>query len=241
MSQEIKKNLIKNKSEKNKSKKVQASLKNQSPQLKIQEILKKVTPSPWKDNFLSDDDKIKKISYHYQEILKTLGLDLNHESINQTPLRMAKMYVQELFKGLSPQAFPKMTLIENEMQYDQMIVVSKIKVMSVCEHHLQPIHGQATVAYIPNKKVIGLSKINRLVHYFSRRPQVQERLTKQIADSLQIILDTEHVAVIIEAKHYCVIARGVEDQDSLTKTSDLRGHFKTMPQTRAEFLSQIQK
>ena len=146
------------------------------------------------------------------------------------------MYVNEIFSGLNPEFFPKMTVIENEMQYDQMVLVQDINVLSVCEHHFQTIHGLATVAYIPNKKVVGLSKINRVVQFFSRRPQVQERLTKQIADCLQYVLETEHVGVHINAKHYCVIARGVQDAHSSTSTSDLRGHFKTKHETRIEFL-----
>jgi GTP cyclohydrolase I len=129
-----------------------------------------------------------------------------------------------------------MTTIENEMKYDQMVIVQEIEVMSVCEHHFQTIHGLATVAYVPNKKVIGLSKINRVVQYFSRRPQVQERLTKQIADCLQAVLGTPHLGVHINARHYCVIARGVQDNHSSTSTSDLRGHFKTRQETRVEFL-----
>ena len=131
-----------------------------------------------------------------------------------------------------------MTVIENEMQYDQMVSIQNIQVLSVCEHHFQTIDGFATVAYIPNTKVIGLSKINRIVRFFARRPQVQERLTKQIADCLQYVLETEHVAVHLNAKHYCVIARGVQDGQSSTSTSDLRGHFKTQPETREEFLKQ---
>jgi len=144
--------------------------------------------------------------------------------------------VNEVFGGLDPHKFPKMTVIDNSMKYDQMIVVQSIGCLSFCEHHFLPIDGFATVAYIPNNKVIGLSKINRIVQYFARRPQVQERLTKQIADCLQYVLETEHVAVHINAKHYCVMMRGIEDTNSTTATSDLRGHFKTLPETRQEFL-----
>jgi GTP cyclohydrolase I len=150
------------------------------------------------------------------------------------------MYVNEIFSGLNKENFPKITVIENEMQYDQMVLVQNIQVLSVCEHHFQTIDGHATVAYIPNKKVIGLSKINRVVQFFSRRPQVQERLTKQIADCLQVILETDHVAVHMNARHYCVISRGVEDSHSSTSTSDLRGHFKEKPDTRMEFLKHCQ-
>lgn len=212
--------------------------KNSNISLTVDQILSRVTPTPTLDGpIYTEEEKIKLISQNFSQIMEVLGLDLTNDSLKETPTRLAKMYVQELFKGLDNSHFPKITVIENEMAYDQMVVVKNIKVMSVCEHHFQPIHGFATVAYIPNKKVIGLSKINRIVQFFARRPQVQERLTKQIADCLQVVLDTEHIGVHINAKHYCVIARGVEDQDSLTMTSDLRGHFRTMPQTRAEFVS----
>jgi GTP cyclohydrolase I len=137
---------------------------------------------------------------------------------------------------LKDESFPKITVIENEMLYDQMVVVKDVSVISLCEHHFATIHGTANIAYIPSKGVIGLSKINRITDYFSRRPQVQERLTKQIADCLSYILKTEDVAVYIKAKHYCVISRGVEDLNSSTITSDLRGAFKHSAETRSEFL-----
>ena len=205
-----------------------------------QKILAKVRPTPMKENGLTDEKKIEAISEKFRSILEILGLDLSNDSLKDTPKRIAKMYVTEIFRGLKPENFPRMTVIENEMDYDQMVVVQDIHVMSVCEHHFQTIDGLATVAYIPHKKVIGLSKINRVVDYFSRRPQVQERLTKQIADCLQYVLGTDHVAVHMSARHYCVIARGVEDHHSFTSTSDLRGHFKTRPETRAEFLQHCQ-
>lgn len=201
-----------------------------------EEILSKVRPTPMVKNGLSDDEKIKKITEHFTEILEILGLDLKNDSLMETPKRIAKMYVREIFSGLSENNFPKMTLIDNEMNYDQMVIVRDIEVLSVCEHHFQTIDGIATVAYIPGKKVIGLSKVNRVVNYFCRRPQVQERLTKQIADCLQLVLETDDVAVHINAKHYCVIARGVQDHGSTTSTSDLRGEFKSNPTTRLEFL-----
>lgn len=205
-----------------------------------QDILKHVRPTPMKSNGFSDEQKIKKISQHFSEIMKVLELDLSNDSLKDTPLRVAKMYVQEMFSGLNEASFPKITTIENEMGYDQMVIVQNIRTLSVCEHHFLTIDGRATIAYIPNKKVIGLSKINRIVKFFSRRPQVQERLTKQIADCLQHILQTDHVAVHVNAKHYCVIARGVEDTQSLTATSDLRGHFKSKLETRKEFLMHCQ-
>jgi GTP cyclohydrolase I len=168
--------------------------------------------------------------------MTVLDLDLENESLKETPLRLAKMYVHELFSGLQPEAFPKLTRMPNEMGYDQMIIVRKVKVMSVCEHHFATIDGEATVAYIPKDWVIGLSKINRVVDYFSRRPQVQERLTKQIADCLESALETQHVAVHIRAKHHCVASRGVQDVNSVTSTCDLRGDFRIRAETRAEFL-----
>ena len=199
-------------------------------------ILENVRASPLKDNGLTDAQKIEKISGNFREIMETLGLDLTNDSLRDSPNRVAKMYVQEYFKGLKQENFPKITLIENEMLYDQMVVVKDIKVLSCCEHHFVTIHGTAHVAYIPSHGVVGLSKINRIADYFSRRPQVQERLTKQIADCLAYILKTEDVAVFIKAKHYCVISRGIQDINSETITSDLRGAFKTNPETRAEFL-----
>lgn len=202
----------------------------------VRKILENVRPTPMIETGLDNEQKIEKITEKFGEIMQILGLDLQDDSLRETPLRVAKMYVNEVFGGLDPKKFPKMTVIENKMNYDQMIVVQNISCLSFCEHHFLPIDGFATVAYIPNNKVIGLSKINRVVQYFSRRPQVQERLTKQIADCLQYILGTEHVAVHINAKHYCVIMRGIEDTGSTTSTSDLRGHFKTRPGTREEFL-----
>jgi GTP cyclohydrolase I len=202
----------------------------------VEEILSHVRPTPMIQTQLGANEKISIISEKFTEIMEVLGLDLSNDSLKETPLRIAKMYVNEVFAGLNPEHFPKMTVIENEMDYDQMVLVQGVQVLSVCEHHFQTIHGLATVAYIPNKKVIGLSKINRVVQFFARRPQVQERLTKQIADCLQYVLQSEHVAVHINAKHYCVIARGVQDAGSSTATSDLRGHFKSKADTRTEFL-----
>lgn len=203
------------------------------------EILARVRPSPYNSNGRTDEEKIAVIAEHFKGILKTLGMDLNNDSISKTPERMAKMYVKEIFSGLKTDNFPKITVIENEMEYDEMVVVKEISVISVCEHHFSTICGRAHVAYIPNKRVIGLSKINRIVKYFCRRPQVQERLTKQIADCLQHVLETPNVAVIIDAKHYCVISRGVEDMNSTTLTSDLRGSFRDDAKTRTEFMNHL--
>jgi GTP cyclohydrolase IA len=210
--------------------------KNHKRSFAPKDILAHVRPTPVTVTGLSAERKIEKIAEHFTGIMEILGLDLANDSLKDTPKRIAKMYVNEIFSGLAEENFPKMTVIENEMDYDQMVVVQDIQVLSVCEHHFQTIDGFCTVAYIPCQKVIGLSKINRVVKFFSQRPQVQERLTKQIADCLQYVLGTEHVGVHMTAKHYCVIARGVEDGQSATSTSDLRGHFKTNPATREEFL-----
>ncbi len=199
-------------------------------------FLSQVLKTPMIQNGLTKAEKIQKIEKNFIQIMETLGLDLSDDSLGETPHRLARMYVNEIFRGLDSHNFPKMTTIENKMNYDQMIVVQNIEVMSTCEHHFQPIQGLATVAYIPKNKVIGLSKINRIVDFFSRRPQVQERLTKQISDCLESVLETDCVAVHINAKHFCVIARGIQDTHSSTSTSDLRGHFKTKLETRKESL-----
>ncbi|PWU13051.1 MAG: GTP cyclohydrolase I FolE [Bdellovibrio sp.] len=201
------------------------------------EILAHVQPTPTFGSSLTDREKIEKITSQVTEIMKTLGLDLSNDSLKETPQRIARMWVNELFCGLNHDFFPQIAVIENEMKYDQMVLVQEIQVLSVCEHHFQTIDGIATVAYIPERKVIGLSKINRIVQFFSRRPQVQERLTKQIADCLQFVLGTKHIAVHITAKHYCVAARGVQDSSSFTTTSDLRGDFKDRTDTRMEFMN----
>ena len=202
----------------------------------MKDILSRVTPTPVIDNGLSDAEKILKLTELFTEVLQTLGMDLTNDSLRDSPARIARMYVNEVFRGLNVDNFPKITAIENEMSYDQMLVVRDIAVVSTCEHHFVTIDGKATIAYIPKNKVIGLSKINRIADFFARRPQVQERLTKQIADCLEDVLGTEDVAVHINAKHYCVISRGIEDHSSTTVTSDLRGAFKTDSRTRAEFL-----
>jgi len=187
---------------------------------------------------LSDDEKVAIIEKHFTEILQTLGMDLTDDSIRQTPHRVAKMYVKEIFSGLHPANKPSVTLFENKYRYSQMLVEKDIAVYSMCEHHLVPIYGKAHVAYISNGEVIGLSKINRIVKYFSKRPQVQERLTRQIAQELKETLKTEDVAVVIDAAHMCVAARGVEDVNSATVTADLGGQFKKEA-TRLEFLRYI--
>jgi GTP cyclohydrolase I len=156
-------------------------------------------------------------------------------------MRVAKMYLEELFWGLNPNNFPKCTVVENKMGYDEMVIEKGVSVMSTCEHHFQTIVGTAAVAYIPNQKVLGLSKIPRIVEYFSRRPQIQERLTEQIYFALSYILDTEDVAVVIDAEHFCVKARGVQDHGSTTITSKLGGGFRNDPALRSEFMNLIRK
>mgnify|MGYP001165524982 FL=1 len=193
--------------------------------------------TPVIDNGLSRKEKIDKIQNNFQEIATTLGLDLNDDSLIDTPKRVAKMYVNEIFWGLDYAAFPKVTVVENKMQYNEMVVEKGISVQSYCEHHFVNIDGLATVAYIPNNKVLGLSKMNRVVEYFSRRPQIQERLTEQIYHALCFILETENVALTIDAKHFCVKSRGVEDTECSTVTSRLGGNFRAHPEVRAEFLA----
>ena len=200
-------------------------------------LVKMGVETPTKPNSLDRKEKIEKIESHMAEVMKTLGLDLSDDSLAETPKRVAKMYVNEIFWGLDYDAFPKCTTVENKMQYNEMVVERNISVQSNCEHHFVVIDGLATVAYVPKTRVLGLSKINRIVEYFSKRPQIQERLTEQIFYALQYILDTEDVAVMIDAQHYCVKSRGVEDTGSSTVTSKLGGGFKTDPAARSEFLS----
>jgi GTP cyclohydrolase I len=182
-------------------------------------------------------EKIEKIENHMSEILKIIGLDLTNDSLAETPKRIAKMMVLEQSWGLLPENFPKCTTVKKEIEYDEMVKCDAIQVMSICEHHWVTIDGYATVAYIPTNEVIGLSKLNRIVEYYSRRPQIQERLNCQIFEALKFILNTDNIAVAINAKHYCVASRGVGDANSRTTTSKLGGVFKSDPATRAEFYS----
>jgi GTP cyclohydrolase I len=192
-----------------------------------------------KDAFdLSDAEKINKIENHFREIMETLGLDLTDDSLNGTPHRVAKMYVEEIFSGLSPANKPKVALFENKYQYNQMLIEKDITFYSNCEHHFVPIIGKAHVAYISSGKVIGLSKLNRIVNYFAKRPQVQERLTMQIAKELQEILGTKDVAVLIDAKHLCVSSRGIKDNSSATVSSFYDGKFLE-EKTKEEFLKYV--
>ena len=202
-------------------------------------LVKMGVETPSVPNDLDRKDKIALIEINFRRIMEILGLDLSDDSLAETPNRVAKMYVNEIFWGLDYEAFPKCTTVDNKMRYDEMVIERNINVQSNCEHHLVIIDGLATVAYIPKDKVLGLSKINRIVEYFSKRPQIQERLTEQVYYALQYILDTENVAVVINAQHYCVKSRGVEDTGSSTMTSKLGGCFKTDPMVRAEFMSLV--
>lgn len=187
---------------------------------------------------LTNQEKIDTIKIHFAKIMNTLGLDLTDDSLIGTPERFAKMYVNEFFAGLDPRNKPKATTFDNKYQYNQMLVEKNINVISNCEHHFLPIIGRAHVAYISNGKVIGLSKINRVVEYFGKRPQVQERLTRQIANELKQALNTEDIAVVIDTKHMCVTTRGIKDQDSSTLTMEYSGKFLEEG-TRKEFLNYL--
>ncbi len=187
---------------------------------------------------ISDEEKIAAIAPHFKAIMEVLGMDLRDDSLRGTPLRVAKMYVKELFQGLNPANMPSMTLFENKFQYNEMLVEKNINFYTNCEHHFVPFFGKAHVAYISSGKVIGLSKLNRLVEYFSKRPQVQERLTMQIGKALQTVLQTQDVAVMMDAKHLCVSSRGVKDDSSNTITTYFGGKFQE-ENTKMEFLKYI--
>jgi GTP cyclohydrolase I len=187
---------------------------------------------------MDDESKIERIEACFAEIMHVLGLDLQDDSLKDTPKRVAKMYVKEIFSGLNPDNKPKPTLFNNPFQYKQMLVERNIAVFSNCEHHFVPIVGKAHVAYISNGQVIGLSKLNRIVQYCSQRPQVQERLTMQIANMLKEALGTEDVAVIIDAHHHCVSSRGIRDAGSTTLTAEYSGQFLSA-ETKSEFLKYI--
>jgi GTP cyclohydrolase I len=199
------------------------------------------TDTPMKaDAFeLTDDEKITIIEKHFAAIMDTLGLDLKDDSLRGTPKRVAKMYVQEIFSGLNPVNRPAVTLFENKYKYNQMLVEKNITFYSNCEHHFVPIYGKAHIGYISSGKVIGLSKLNRFVQYFAKRPQVQERLSMQIGKELQQILQTEDVAVVIDALHLCVSSRGVNDTSASTVTAFYGGKFKEET-TKQEFLRYLE-
>ncbi|HRP56060.1 GTP cyclohydrolase I FolE [Agriterribacter sp.] len=187
----------------------------------MEDILEQVIPT----QNLSANGKIKLIAHHFEKIMRLLGLDMDDDSLRETPGRVAKMYVKEIFSGLDPANEPQVTLFEKKYSYNEIILEKNIPVYSYCEHHFVPIIGKAHVAYIANGKIAGLSKLNRVVNYFSRRPQVQERLTTDIADFLKTKLHTEDVAVIIEAEHLCIASRGIRDAGSTTITGSYHGRL----------------
>jgi len=187
---------------------------------------------------LSDNEKIDIISDHFKVIMETIGLDLDDDSLAGTPKRVAKMFIKEKFKGLNKMNKPSISLFDNAYQYSKMLIEKNIKVESTCEHHFLPITGMAHVAYISTGKVIGLSKINRIVDFYSRRPQVQERLTRQIVEALKEALDTQDVIVAMEAKHHCVSSRGIEDPHSTTVTLEYSGEFENQAR-RNEFMDYV--
>lgn len=200
------------------------------------------TPTPLtKDVDDPDEKKIAQITHHFEKILQILGLDLSHSSLKKTPQRIANTYVKEFFRGLNPTNFPRLSFFEKEVDSgeDQIIFVKDVAIKSICEHHFVPMIGKAQIAYIPNKKIIGLSKIHRIADFFAKRPQVQERLTHQIIDCLCHVLETPHVAVVITLNHFCISFRGILDPESTTTTQLLRGQFKKDSMTRKEFLSKI--
>jgi len=206
-------------------------------QLVHQHLIKCGVETPTFQHSVDRKDKIELIEKDFKHIMEVLGLDLDDDSLRDTPKRVAKMYVNEIFWGLDYEAFPKCTTVDNKMKYDEMVVERNVSVQSNCEHHFVVIDGLATVGYIPKQKVLGLSKINRIVEYFSKRPQIQERLTEQVYHALQYILETDDIGVVINAQHYCVKSRGVEDTGSSTVTSRLGGVFRSDPSVRTEFMN----
>ncbi len=200
-------------------------------------LIERGLETPMIENGLSRDEKYARIRESFTDIVTTLGLDLTDDSLAETPHRIAKMYVDEVFGGLDYSKFPKISVIDNKMSVEEMVKVDNISVVSTCEHHFVAIDGASRVAYIPNDKIIGLSKINRIVRFFAQRPQVQERLTQQVLLALQTLLETEDVAVQIDATHYCVKSRGVMDANSSTQTTALGGAFKADSRIRAEFMA----
>ncbi len=202
-------------------------------------LMEKGVETPRNSQQISPPAKVDAIESNFRNILTVMGLDLSDDSLKDTPRRVATMFINEMYWGLDPQNFPKVTAVENKMGYQSMVIEKNIVVHSTCEHHFVMIDGYAHVAYIPRDKVLGLSKMNRVVEYFSRRPQIQERLTEQIYHTLEYILETPDIAVLISAKHYCVKARGVEDINCETITSKMGGCFKDDMNSRSEFLGLI--
>jgi GTP cyclohydrolase IA len=203
-------------------------------------------PSPIAEDAesLSKEEKIALIAEHFHDIMQILGLDLTDESLAKTPKRVARMYVNEIFSGLDLETFPDISLLDEECateQNGQSLILTRVSFTSFCEHHFVPMHGHAFVGYMPNGKLLGLSKIHRIVRFFAARPQLQERLTSQIADSLSTILESDNIAVAIQAQHFCVIARGVQDDSGITSTSTLLGNFKNDPTKKEEFFNAIER
>ena len=199
-------------------------------------LVRRGLETPLIANGLCRDEKFRRIAASFTDITRTLGLDLSDDSLCDTPQRIAKMYVDEIFSGLDYGTFPKISVIDNKMGVEEMVQIDEIGLVSTCEHHFVTIDGSARVAYIPGARIIGLSKINRIVRFFAQRPQVQERMTQQILVALQTLLETDDVAVTVNAVHYCVKSRGVMDGNSSTRTTALGGAFKTDARTRAEFI-----
>jgi GTP cyclohydrolase I len=202
-----------------------------------QALLEMGLETPLIETGLTRDQKYERIKAAMTDVAATLGLDLSDDSLCETPHRISKMYVDEIFSGLDYSNFPKISTIDNKMQIEEMIKISDIGVTSTCEHHFVTIDGMSRVAYIPKNKIVGLSKINRIVKFFAQRPQVQERLTRQVLVALQTLLGTDDVAVVIDATHYCVKSRGVMDASSRTQTSSFGGRFEVDDRARAEFLA----
>ncbi len=198
--------------------------------------------SVYRDDYtdLGDQEKLNAIEFHFEEIMKVLGLDLKNASLSETPKRVAKMYVTEVFKGLDITQFPNVSFFENTNQYHEMIMVNNIKMYSYCEHHFVPVFGKASVAYIPKDRVIGLSKINRIVQFFASKPQIQEKLTVEIGEKLKDLLKTDDIAIHIEATHLCVASRGIEDESSQTKTYYFNGKF-LKDEEKARFLNSLNR
>jgi len=205
-----------------------------------QALIERGLETPMIETGLTRDEKYLRIKQAMRDVVTTLGLDLSDDSLTETPHRIAKMYVDEIFAGLDYSQFPKIAVIDNKMGVDEMVKISDISLTSTCEHHFVTIDGTADVAYIPHQKIIGLSKINRIVRFFAQRPQVQERMTQQILVALQTLLETNNVAVRVNATHYCVKSRGVMDTSSRTETTALGGVFKASATTRTEFLKKGQ-
>lgn len=207
----------------------------------LQYLTKMEVHTPGQFLNLDESEQIQAIEPNIRAIMITLGLDLDDDSLVDTPTRVAKMYVREIFWGLNPSNFPKCTTVDNKIKHSSMVVERNVSVQSNCEHHFVVICGKAQVGYIPKDKVLGLSKINRIVEYFSKRPQIQERLTEQIYHALSFILETDDVAVVISAEHYCVKSRGVEDEESDTVTAKMGGQFFTDSTLRSEFYQLLKR